>query len=70
MSRLATFVNGLLQGAIAGIATALFDLVVFVLMLFFLLRDGAALDSTTCGDRLARGAWPRVASPRSMRWSC
>jgi predicted PurR-regulated permease PerM len=48
-SRAAEGVNVLVQGIIARLTTAIFDLVIFVLMLFFLLRDGPLLRS-----RLAR----------------
>jgi len=43
LSRAAAAGNGLMQGAVAGLTTALFDLVLFLMMLFFVLRDGGRL---------------------------
>lgn len=43
LQRLAVGANTLIQGTIARFTTALFDIFLFLLMLFFLLRDGAAL---------------------------
>jgi predicted PurR-regulated permease PerM len=42
-SVLVSFVNGLIQGTVAGLTTAIFDLVLFLMILFFLLRDGSHL---------------------------
>jgi predicted PurR-regulated permease PerM len=42
-AQLAGLANGLLQGALAGFTRALFDLALFLVMLFFLLRDGGRL---------------------------
>lgn len=42
-SVLVSFVNGLIQGTVAGLTTAVFDLVLFLMILFFLLRDGSHL---------------------------
>lgn len=39
-SRLAGAANNLLQGAVAGMTTALFELALLLIMLFFFLRDG------------------------------
>ena len=43
LSELAGLANALLQGAVAGFTQALFHLLLFLLMLFFLLKDGARL---------------------------
>jgi predicted PurR-regulated permease PerM len=43
LSRLASAVNTFLQQAISGFTEALFELVLFVMMLFFLLKDGHGL---------------------------
>jgi predicted PurR-regulated permease PerM len=43
LSRLAAATNGFLQKTVAGLTEALFELVLFVMMLFFLLKDGRAL---------------------------
>jgi predicted PurR-regulated permease PerM len=43
LSRLASGVNGLIQGLVAGLTSAAFELFLFLLMLFFLLRDGRLL---------------------------
>lgn len=43
LSRAASNVNALVQTSVAGVASALLDLVLFLMMLFFLLRDGATL---------------------------
>lgn len=43
LSRLAAWTTSTVQGMLAGIGTALFDLTVFLLGLFFLLLDGAKL---------------------------
>ena len=43
LSRAAAAGNGLIQGAVAGFTSALFDLVLFLMILFFLLRDGGRL---------------------------
>jgi predicted PurR-regulated permease PerM len=43
LSRLASGVNGLIQGIVAGLTSAAFDLFLFLLMLFFFLRDGHLL---------------------------
>jgi predicted PurR-regulated permease PerM len=45
LGQLAGTANVLLQGVLAGFTRALFDLLLFLLMLFFLLRDGARLRS-------------------------
>jgi predicted PurR-regulated permease PerM len=45
LQRLAAGANTLIQGTIARFTAALFDIFLFLLMLFFLLRDGAALRS-------------------------
>ncbi len=43
LSRVATLANGLIQGAVTGLTSALFELFLFLMMLFFLLRDGGKL---------------------------
>ncbi len=43
LSQLASATNGLLQRLVAGFTTALFELLLFLLILFFLLRDGGRL---------------------------
>jgi predicted PurR-regulated permease PerM len=43
LSRLAGGLNGLIQGTVTGLTTAAFELGLFLLMLFFLLRDGPLL---------------------------
>lgn len=43
LSRVAVTANSLLQQAVAGLTEALFELLLFVMMLFFLLKDGAGL---------------------------
>jgi predicted PurR-regulated permease PerM len=43
LSRLASGLNGLIQGTVTGLTTAAFELALFLLMLFFLLRDGPLL---------------------------
>lgn len=43
LSRLTSGVNSLIQGAVTGLTTALFELLLFLMMLFFLLRDGGRL---------------------------
>src|SRR5262245_22637357 len=43
LSQVAGGVNALVQGVIAGFASAVLQLVLFLLMLFFLLRDGGRL---------------------------
>ena len=43
LSRFAEGLNALIQGAVSGLTSALLDLVLFLMMLFFLLKDGAAL---------------------------
>ncbi len=43
LSRFAEGLNALIQGAVGGLTSALLDLVLFLMMLFFLLKDGAAL---------------------------
>jgi predicted PurR-regulated permease PerM len=45
LGQLAGTANILLQGVLAGFTRALFDLLLFLVMLFFLLRDGARLRS-------------------------
>jgi predicted PurR-regulated permease PerM len=45
LERLTSGANSVLQGGLAGATTALFELVIFLMMLFFLLRDGEALQS-------------------------
>lgn len=45
LGQVAGTANSLLQGVLAGFTRALFDLLLFLLMLFFLLRDGARLRS-------------------------
>jgi predicted PurR-regulated permease PerM len=45
LGQLAGAANNLLQGVLAGFTHALFDLLLFLAMLFFLLRDGARLRS-------------------------
>ena len=41
LSRLASTINGLLQGGVAGLSAAVFDGALLLIMLFFFLRDGA-----------------------------
>lgn len=43
LQRLAAGANGLIQGTIARFTAALLDILLFLLMLFFLLKDGTAL---------------------------
>ena len=43
LGQIAGMAQGLIQGALTGLTQALFELVLFLLMLFFLLRDGARL---------------------------
>ncbi len=43
LSRLASGLNGFIQAAVARVTTALFDLFLLLMMLFFLLRDGPRL---------------------------
>jgi len=43
LERLAGGANTLVQGSLAGVTTALFELLIFLMMLFFLLRDGEKL---------------------------
>ncbi|MBI3932097.1 MAG: AI-2E family transporter [Acidobacteria bacterium] len=43
LSRLAATANALIQRTVAGLTTALFEVALFLLILFFLLRDGARL---------------------------
>ncbi|PYQ19495.1 MAG: hypothetical protein DMF79_12470 [Acidobacteria bacterium] len=43
LGQIAGMAQGLVQGALTGLTHALFELVLFLLMLFFLLRDGARL---------------------------
>jgi predicted PurR-regulated permease PerM len=43
LSRALGVANGLVQGMLGGLTTALFDLLLFTLLLFFLLRDGGRL---------------------------
>lgn len=43
LSRLASGTNRLVQGAITGVTTALFELILFLILLFFILRDGKVL---------------------------
>ena len=43
LQRLASWANSLIQGTITRFTTALFDMLLFLLMLFFLLKDGALL---------------------------
>jgi predicted PurR-regulated permease PerM len=43
LSRLANGVNSLIQGLVKGLTSAAFELFIFLLMLFFLLRDGHLL---------------------------
>ena len=43
LGRLASAANTLIQGLVTGVSYALFELVIFTLMLFFLLRDGGRL---------------------------
>jgi predicted PurR-regulated permease PerM len=43
LSRLASGVNRLVQGAVAGLTSTLFDLILFLITLFFVLRDGPKL---------------------------
>jgi predicted PurR-regulated permease PerM len=43
LGQIAGMAQGLIQGALTGLTHALFELVLFLLMLFFLLRDGARL---------------------------
>jgi len=45
LGQIAGAANGLLQGVLAGFTRGLFDLLLFLVMLFFLLRDGARLRS-------------------------
>jgi predicted PurR-regulated permease PerM len=45
LSRAAAAANAVLQGVVAGLAAALFELTLFLLMLFFLLRDGGRLQA-------------------------
>lgn len=46
LTELAGAINGILQGLLAGFTTAVFELALFLLMLFFLLRDGGRLRVT------------------------
>lgn len=43
LAQIAGMAQGLVQGTLTGLTSVLFDLVLFLLMLFFLLRDGARL---------------------------
>jgi predicted PurR-regulated permease PerM len=43
LSRVASWSNDLLQGAVARMSTAVFEILLFLMMLFFLLRDGGRL---------------------------
>lgn len=43
LTRLASGVNGLIQRVVTGLTSALFELLIFLMMLFFLLRDGGRL---------------------------
>lgn len=43
LSRLASGLNALIQGTVTGLTSAAFELALFLLMLFFLLRDGPLL---------------------------
>jgi predicted PurR-regulated permease PerM len=43
LSQMATGANRLIQGAVAGLTSALLDLVLFLITLFFVLRDGRTL---------------------------
>ncbi len=45
LERLAAGANSLLQGGLAGATMALFELLIFLMMLFFLLRDGEKLQA-------------------------
>lgn len=56
VSRFTAAVNGFLQLAVVQLATGLMDMVVFLMMLFFLLRDGAELRDALRGvSPLTRG---------------
>lgn len=43
LSRLTSWLNGLIQGTVAAMTTAVLDVFLFLMMLFFLLRDGGRL---------------------------
>jgi len=43
LAQIASMAQGLVQGTLTGLTSVLFDLVLFLLMLFFLLKDGARL---------------------------
>jgi predicted PurR-regulated permease PerM len=49
LSQGAATANGLVQGAVAGLTSALFDLALLLMMLFFLLRDGGKLRAEVRG---------------------
>jgi len=56
LGRLTTAVNGFLQLAVVHFVTSLMDMIVFMMMLFFLLRDGAQLRDVLRGvSPLTRG---------------
>jgi predicted PurR-regulated permease PerM len=56
LGRLTTAVNGFLQLAVVHFVTGLMDMIVFMMMLFFLLRDGAQLRDVLRGvSPLTRG---------------
>ena len=56
LGRLTTAVNGFLQLALVHLVTGLMDMIVFMMMLFFLLRDGAQLRDVLRGvSPLTRG---------------
>jgi predicted PurR-regulated permease PerM len=56
LGRLTTAVNGFLQLALVHLVTGIMDMVVFMMMLFFLLRDGAQLRDVLRGvSPLTRG---------------
>jgi len=56
LSRFASGLNDLLQAVVVGAVAALFDLIIFLLMVFFLLRDGDLLRESLRGvSPLTRG---------------
>jgi predicted PurR-regulated permease PerM len=56
LSRFAAWLNDLLQAAVVGAVAAVFDLLIFLLMVFFLLRDGDLLRESLRGvSPLTRG---------------
>ena len=56
LGRLTTAVNGFLQLAVVHFVTGLMDMIVFMMMLFFLLRDGAQMRDVLRGvSPLTRG---------------